>query len=111
MTEQSPNVEIELARVDERLKILEKEPPRVRRLEQEVGVMRETFTAVQTDVKLVKAETHTIKEKVALSASKSDVDKIRIAVVKITTLAGGLVSIVGIIAGLSAIAKNLGWIG
>ena len=102
------NIEMhnDLAVLEHRVKQLEKEPPRVRSLENEVGVIKSTIETMTRDVSDVKTEVHDIKQRMELTATRSDVEKIRDSVVKIMAYGAACLTVLGIVATLLTVTEN-----
>lgn len=68
------------------------EPPRVRSLEQEVGVIKNTIDGLKTDMASVRDELHQVNQRLGNTAAAKDVREIDHRVIKI--MAYGTVGLV-----------------
>lgn len=98
--------ENELAVLEHRVAQLEKEPPRVRSLENEVGVIKSTIDTMTRDVADVKSDVHDMKERISKTATTDDVSSIKDAVIKIMAYGTACLTLLGVIMTVTAIIKN-----
>jgi len=95
-----------LAVLEHRVKTLEEEPPRVRGLEQEVGVIKNTIDGLKTDMAGVRDELHQVNQKLGNTATAKDVKEINRSVIKI--MAYGTAGLVFL--GVLSTFHRLGWL-
>lgn len=96
----------ELAVLKHRVKQLEDEPPRVRTLEQEVGVIKNTIDGLKNDMAGAREELHAVNLRLAKTATSDDVRAINRSVIKIMAYGTATLSVLGAIATL----HRLGWL-
>lgn len=96
----------ELAVLKHRVKQLEDEPPRVRTLEQEVGVIKNTIDGLKVDMAGARDELHTINERLSKTATSDDVREVTRSVIKIMAFGTACLTLLGVVATL----HRLGWL-